>query len=73
MILAITLRYDFYENDKHFKERFYLSKCFKDIFEKLNILLLPVVLISFLLRILGSVKRKRLSTSPGKLCILPFG
>ncbi len=43
MILAITLRYDFYENDKHFKERFYLSKCFKDIFEKLNILLLPVV------------------------------
>lgn len=42
MILAITQRYEKFNNEKYFKENFYLSRYFKDIFEKLNILLFPV-------------------------------
>ncbi len=42
MILAITERYEKFDNEKYFKENFYLNKCFKDIFEKLNVLLFPV-------------------------------
>lgn len=41
MILAITQRYEQIE-EKHFKENFYLSKDYKDIFEQLGVLLLPV-------------------------------
>ncbi len=41
MILAITQRYEQIE-DKHFKENFYLSKDYKDIFEQLGIILFPV-------------------------------
>lgn len=42
MIIAITQRYDKCEKEKFFKESFYLSKEFKDIFETLNVLLIPV-------------------------------
>lgn len=42
MILAITERYKKFESEKYFKEKFYLSKYFKDIFEELNVLLFPV-------------------------------
>lgn len=42
MILAITQRYEKFEKELYWKENFYLSKYFKDIFEKLNILLFPV-------------------------------
>lgn len=42
MILAITQRYDKSNQEKFFKETFYLNKYFKDIFEELNILLFPV-------------------------------
>lgn len=41
MILAITQRYEQIK-DKHFKENFYLSKDYKDIFEQLGIILFPV-------------------------------
>ncbi len=36
MILAITERYEKFDNEKFFKENFCLNKYFKDIFEKLN-------------------------------------
>lgn len=42
MILAITQRYDNSGSDEYFKESFYLTKHFKDIFENLNVLLFPV-------------------------------
>ena len=42
MILAITQRYEKFDNKKIFEEKFYLNKCFKDIFEELNVLLFPV-------------------------------
>lgn len=42
MILAITERYKKFDNEKYFKENFYLNKYFKDIFEKLNVLMFPV-------------------------------
>lgn len=42
MILAITQRYERFDNDKYWPEEFYLNKYFKDIFEDLNILLFPV-------------------------------
>ena len=42
MILAITQRYEKCDEEKYFKESFYLSKYFKDIFEELNVLLFPV-------------------------------
>ena len=42
MILAITERYEKFNNEKFFKENFYLNKYFKDIFEELNVLLFPV-------------------------------
>lgn len=42
MILAITQRYEKWDNERYFKEGFYLNKYFKDIFEELNVLLFPV-------------------------------
>ena len=42
MILAITQRYEKYDKETYFKESFYLNKYFKDIFEKLNVLLFPI-------------------------------
>lgn len=42
MILAITARYEKFDNEKYFRENFYLNKYFKDIFEELNVLLFPV-------------------------------
>ena len=42
MILAITQRYEKFDNEKYFREHFYLNKYFKDIFEELNVLLFPV-------------------------------
>lgn len=42
MILAITQRYEKYNEEKYWKERFYVNKYFKDIFEKLNVLLVPI-------------------------------
>ncbi len=42
MILAITERYEEFDNEKYFKQNFCLNKYFKDIFEKLNVLLFPV-------------------------------
>lgn len=46
MILAITQRYEKYDEEIYWKERFYLDKYFKDIFEQLNVLLFPVVSIT---------------------------
>ena len=43
MILAITERYEKYDDEKYFKEGFYINKYFKDIFEELNVLLFPVL------------------------------
>ena len=43
MILAITERYELVEKEIGFTERFYITKYFKDIFEKLNITLFPVL------------------------------
>lgn len=42
MILAITQRYEKFDNEKFWKENFFLNKNFKDIFENLNVLLFPV-------------------------------
>ena len=42
MILAVTQRYVKDDRENHWKENFYLSKDFKDIFEELNVLLFPV-------------------------------
>lgn len=42
MILAITERYEKFDDEKYFKENFYLNKYFKDIFEELDVLLFPV-------------------------------
>lgn len=42
MIIAITERYERFENEKIWKENFYVNKYFKDIFEELNITLFPV-------------------------------
>lgn len=42
MILAITQRYSNDDREKHWRETFYLSKYFKDIFEELDVLLFPV-------------------------------
>lgn len=42
MILAITQRYEKFDNEKFWKENFYLNKNFKDIFENLDVLLFPV-------------------------------
>lgn len=42
MILAITQRYLTLENEIYFKEKFYISRYFKDIFEELDIVLFPV-------------------------------
>ena len=42
MILAVTQRYMKDDRKNHWKEIFYLSKYFKDIFEELNVLLFPV-------------------------------
>lgn len=43
MILAVTQRYEKYDEEIYWKENFYLNKYFKDIFEQLNVLLFPVV------------------------------
>ena len=43
MILAITERYELVEKEIGFTERFYITKYFKDVFEKLNITLFPVL------------------------------
>lgn len=43
MILVITERYELVEKEIGFTERFYITKYFKDIFEKLNITLFPVL------------------------------
>lgn len=43
MILAITQRYEKFDNEKYFKETFCINKNFKDIFEELNVLLFPVL------------------------------
>ena len=42
MILAITQRYEKFDNEKLFKENFYINKYFKEIFEELNVLLFLV-------------------------------
>ncbi|MDE5830849.1 MAG: gamma-glutamyl-gamma-aminobutyrate hydrolase family protein, partial [Clostridia bacterium] len=42
MIIAITERYEKIDKENIWKENFYISKYFKDIFEELNILLFPV-------------------------------
>lgn len=42
MILAITQRYERFDDSKFWKESFYLNKYFKDIFDELNVLLFPV-------------------------------
>lgn len=42
MILAVTQRYMKDDRENHWKENFYLSKYFKDIFEELNVLLFPI-------------------------------
>lgn len=42
MILAITQRYEKFDEEKFWKENFYLDKYFKDIFEQLNVLLFPI-------------------------------
>lgn len=42
MILAITQRYEKWEDDKYFERKFCVSQYYKDIFEELNILLFPV-------------------------------
>lgn len=42
MIIAITERYERFDKENIWKENFYVSKYFKDIFEELNITLFPV-------------------------------
>lgn len=42
MIIAITERYERVDKENIFKENFFVSKYFKDIFEELNIILFPV-------------------------------
>lgn len=42
MILAITQRYEELEKEKHWKENFYINRYFKDVFEELDVLLIPV-------------------------------
>ena len=42
MILAITQRYSNNDREIHWREKFYINKDFKDIFEELDVLLFPV-------------------------------
>ncbi len=43
MILAIIERIENIENEKPFNDRYFLTKHYKDIFDKLNILLFPII------------------------------
>lgn len=43
MILAIIERFENVKEEEHFNYRYYLTKHYKDIFDKLNILLFPIV------------------------------
>ena len=43
MNIAIVERLENYEEDKPFNRRYYLDNSFKEIFEELNILLIPVI------------------------------
>lgn len=43
MKIAIIERIENYEENKPFNKRYYLDNCFKEIFDKLGILLIPVI------------------------------
>lgn len=43
MTLAIIERIENYEEEKPFNKRYYLDNCFKEIFDELDILLIPVI------------------------------
>ena len=43
MKLAIIERIENYEEDKPFNKRYYLDSCFREIFDELDILLIPVI------------------------------
>lgn len=43
MILASIERIENCEEENPFNKRYYLDNCFKEIFDKLNILLIPII------------------------------